>query len=177
MCHVTMTDYATLYQYAVNAHTSLAPLSRFCGSHITTAHEQQCCRFQSYAKTAIANEIYKRNWQSVNHIPGIHDNGPRDHGLWRLTLTAYSKHLPDAQGLQTLLFIKSSICTRVLVIKAYIKIKVWLLGSLTCNHRFFSPVVISLPLVIFLTDLLNVMKINFNVWSCFYFVLIALDDS
>ena len=28
-------------------------------------------------------------WQSVNHIPGIHDNGPRDHGLWRLTLTAY----------------------------------------------------------------------------------------
>ena len=118
VCHVTMTDYATLYQYAVNAHTSLAPLSRFCGSHITTAHEQQCCRFQSYAKTAIANEIYKRNWQSVNHIPGIHDNGPRDHGLWRLTLTAYSKHLPDAQGLQTLLFIKSSICTRVLVIKA-----------------------------------------------------------
>ena len=29
------------------------------------------------------------NWQSVNHIPGIHDNGPRDHDLWRLTLTAY----------------------------------------------------------------------------------------
>ena len=27
--------------------------------------------------------------QSVNHIPGIHDNGPRDHGVWRLTLTAY----------------------------------------------------------------------------------------
>ena len=36
--------------YAVKAQTSLAPLSRFCGSHITTAHEQQCCRFQSYAK-------------------------------------------------------------------------------------------------------------------------------
>ena len=29
------------------------------------------------------------NWQSVNHIPGIYDNGPRDHGVWRLTLTAY----------------------------------------------------------------------------------------
>ena len=29
------------------------------------------------------------NWQSVNHIPGIHDNGPCDQGLWRLTLTAY----------------------------------------------------------------------------------------
>ena len=170
-----MTDYAILYQYAVKAHTSLAPLSRFRGSHSTTAHEEQCCRFQSYAKTAIANEIYKRNWQSVNHIPGIHDKGPRDHGLWRLILTAYSKYLPDAQlsqGLQTLLFIKNSICTRVLVIKAYIQIKVWLLGSLTCNHRFFSPVVISLPFVIFSTDLLNVTKINFNVWSCFYFVLI-----
>ena len=38
---------------------------------------------------AIANKIDKRNWQSVNHIPGIHDNGPRDHGVWRLTLTAY----------------------------------------------------------------------------------------
>ena len=76
--------------YAVKAQTSLAPLSRFCGSRITTAHEQQCCRFQSYAKTsAIANEIDKRNWQSVNHIPGIHDNGPHDHSLWRLTLTAY----------------------------------------------------------------------------------------
>ena len=37
-------------QYAVKAQTSLAPLSRFRGSHITTAHEQQCCRFQSYAK-------------------------------------------------------------------------------------------------------------------------------
>ena len=36
--------------YAVKAQTSLAPLSRFRGSHITTAHEQQCCRFQSYAK-------------------------------------------------------------------------------------------------------------------------------
>ena len=35
----------------VKAQTSLAPLSRFRGSHITTAHEQQCCRFQSYAKT------------------------------------------------------------------------------------------------------------------------------
>ena len=61
VCHVTMTDYAILYQYAVKAHTSLAPLSRFRGSHSTTTHEEQCCRFQSYAKTAIANEIYKRN--------------------------------------------------------------------------------------------------------------------
>ena len=32
---------------------------------------------------------WQGNWQSVNHIPGICDNGPRDHGVWRLTLTAY----------------------------------------------------------------------------------------
>ena len=36
------------------------------------------------------------NWQSVNHIPGIHDNGPCDHGVWRLTLTAYSTILNQA---------------------------------------------------------------------------------
>ena len=29
------------------------------------------------------------NWQSVNHILGICDNGPRDHGVWRPTLIAY----------------------------------------------------------------------------------------
>ena len=39
------------FQYAVKAQTSLAPLSRFRGSRITTAHAQECCRFQSYAKT------------------------------------------------------------------------------------------------------------------------------
>ena len=38
-------------QYAVKAQTSLAPLSRFRGSHVTTAHAHQCCRFQTYAKT------------------------------------------------------------------------------------------------------------------------------
>ena len=40
-----------LTEYAVKAQSSLAPLSRFRGSRVTTAHEQQCCRFQSYAKT------------------------------------------------------------------------------------------------------------------------------
>ena len=30
---------------------SLAPLSRFRGSCVTTAHSHQCCIFQSYAKT------------------------------------------------------------------------------------------------------------------------------
>ena len=37
--------------YAVKVQRSLAPLSRFRGSHIPSAHEQQCCRFQSYANS------------------------------------------------------------------------------------------------------------------------------
>ena len=40
-----------LVVYAVKAQTSLAPLSRFHGSRITTAHAHQCFIFQSYAKT------------------------------------------------------------------------------------------------------------------------------
>ena len=47
---------------------------------------------------AIAYEIYKRNLHCVNPIPGIHDNGPRDHELWRRTLTAY-KHQPIVRAL------------------------------------------------------------------------------
>ena len=38
-------------QYAVEAQTSLAPLSWFHGSRVTTAHAHQCCIFQSYEKT------------------------------------------------------------------------------------------------------------------------------
>ena len=38
-------------EYAVKAQTSLAPLSWFHGSRVTTAHAHQCCIFQSYAKT------------------------------------------------------------------------------------------------------------------------------
>ena len=30
------------------------------------------------------------NWRCMNHIHGIYDNGPHDHGVWRLTLTVYS---------------------------------------------------------------------------------------
>ena len=37
--------------YAVEAQTSLDPLSWFHGSCVTTAHAHQCCIFQSYAKT------------------------------------------------------------------------------------------------------------------------------
>ena len=38
-------------QCTVKAQTSLAPLSWFHGSCLTTAHVHQCCIFQSYAKT------------------------------------------------------------------------------------------------------------------------------
>ena len=70
--------------YAVKAQTSLAPLS-WCGPlRLVHANLLRTCtnvgRFQSYAKSrrlhAIANEIDMRNLQSVNRIPGIHDNGP-----------------------------------------------------------------------------------------------------
>ena len=76
------------WEYAVKAQTSLALLSRFRGSHITTAHEQQCCRFQSYAKTVpsrmkLTSEIDKA-WTTFL------GSTTTDHGLWRLTLTAYS---------------------------------------------------------------------------------------
>ena len=87
--------------YAVIAQTSLAPLS-WCGPlRLVHANLLRTCtnvsRFQSYAKSrrlhAIANEIDMQNLQSVNRIPGIHDNGPPRTTLWRLTLTAYCINL------------------------------------------------------------------------------------
>ena len=47
----TCSKYSLYQLYAVEAQTSLAPLSWFHGSHVTTAHVHQCCIFQSYAKT------------------------------------------------------------------------------------------------------------------------------
>ena len=38
---------------------------------------------------AVANEIDYEIDDAWINILGIHDNGPRDHGVWRLTLTAY----------------------------------------------------------------------------------------
>ena len=55
--------------YAVEAQTSLAPLSWFHGSHVTTAHAHQCCIFQSYAKTVPSRMKIDYAWAS------IHDNG------------------------------------------------------------------------------------------------------
>ena len=38
---------------------------------------------------AVANEINYEIDDAWTNIHGIHDNGPRDHGVWRLTLAAY----------------------------------------------------------------------------------------
>ena len=61
---------------------------------------------------AIAYEIYKRNLHCVNHIPGIHDNGPRDHELWRRTLTAYLETLFISSYPHWLLFAVAQYCIR-----------------------------------------------------------------
>ena len=42
----------------------------------------------------------------MNHIPGIHDNGPRDHELWRRTLTAYKMYA--AQSFCAIWYFQSS---------------------------------------------------------------------
>ena len=59
-------------KYAVEAQTLLAPLSWFHGSRVTTAHAHQCCIFQSYAKTTVANEI---DYEIDYAWASIHDNG------------------------------------------------------------------------------------------------------
>ena len=50
-CYNTHLSKTPAWVYAVEAQTSLAPLSWFHGSRVTTAHAHQCCIFQSYAKT------------------------------------------------------------------------------------------------------------------------------
>ena len=62
----------------VKVQRSLAPLSRFWFS-IPSAHEQQCCRFQSL------RTLCDRSMKCTSKIyfsAGIHDNGPRDHELY-----------------------------------------------------------------------------------------------
>ena len=46
-----------MHTLLIKAQTSLAPLSRFRGSRITTAHAHHCCRFQLCEDCAIMNEI------------------------------------------------------------------------------------------------------------------------
>ena len=60
--------------YAVEAQTSLAPLSWFHGSRVTTAHAHQCCIFQSYAKT-VPSRMKLTMKLTIDAWASIHDNG------------------------------------------------------------------------------------------------------
>ena len=85
-----------IHFYAVKVQRSLAPLSRFRGSHIPSAHEQQCCRFQSYANSVrspmkFTSEIYIA-WTTFL------GSTTTDHELWRRTLTAYCGSCTVGQG-------------------------------------------------------------------------------
>ena len=44
---------------------------------------------------AVANEIDYEIDDAWTNIHGIYDNGPCDHGVWRLTLTAYSHYFRE----------------------------------------------------------------------------------
>ena len=43
--------------YAVKAQTSLAPMSRFRGSRVTTAHEQQCSGFSDVMQRSVPSRM------------------------------------------------------------------------------------------------------------------------
>ena len=77
---------------AVKVQTSLAPLSWFPGSRVPTLRFM-CTNVVDFRVTcedcAVLNEIDNEIDKAWTNIPRIHDNGPRDHGVWRLTLTAY----------------------------------------------------------------------------------------
>ena len=80
---------------------SVVTVSWFTHSYCAWTTMYTTCRFQtqSYAKSrAIAYEIYNRNWQSVNHIPGIHDNGPP-----RVVTSDFNSVLPTAKAMVGLL--------------------------------------------------------------------------
>ena len=78
-CHI-LSKLLFCCQYAVKAQTSLAPLSRFRGSRITTAHAPECCRFQSYANTvASPMKLTKRE---------PHSWDPRQRTTWSRLVTS-----------------------------------------------------------------------------------------
>ena len=47
---------------------------------------------------AVANKIDYDIDDAWTNILGIHDNRPRDHGVWRLTVTAYSRGMSMVQN-------------------------------------------------------------------------------
>ena len=71
------------YLYAVKVQKSLAPLSRFRGSHIPSAHEQQCCRF-------VMRTLCDRLWnlQAKFTLREPHSWDPRQRTTWSQVVTS-----------------------------------------------------------------------------------------
>ena len=71
-------------QYAVKAQMSLALLSRFHGSRVTTAHAHKFCIYFRVMRRLCRREWnWLWNWLCVNLHPW---QRTRDHSVWRLTL-------------------------------------------------------------------------------------------
>ena len=78
-----------MVQYAVEAQTSLVPLSWFHGSRVTTAHAHAPMLYISELceDCACRREwSWLWNWLCVSQHPW---QRTRDHGVWRLTSTAH----------------------------------------------------------------------------------------
>ena len=73
-----------LRQYAVKAQTSLAPLSWFYGSRVTTV----ACMCTNFVDFRVMQRLChcEWNWLCVSQHPW---QRTRDHGVWRLTSTAH----------------------------------------------------------------------------------------
>ena len=69
--------------YAVKVQWSLAPLSRFRGSHIPSAHEQQCCTF-------VMRTLCDRLWnlQAKLTLREPHSWDPRQRTTWSRVVTS-----------------------------------------------------------------------------------------
>ena len=115
--------------YAVKAQTSLAPLSRFCGSHITTAHAHQCCRFQSYCeepKTA-CRRVW--NWQAKLTKREPHSWDPRQQTTWSRPVTFDFNSVLGPKNIQQ---------SCIYHIRALVKISMALNGASTMLNNVFN---------------------------------------
>ena len=82
-CRIHIHTFEGVWLYAVKAQTSLAPLSCLAGSRGLMRMRTNIVYFR------VMRRLYRRelNWLCVNLHPW---QRTRDHGVWRLTLTAYS---------------------------------------------------------------------------------------
>ena len=83
----------TLCQYAVKPKRHSLRCHGFVVCELLLRMHMNVVDFRVMRRLCHREWNWQWNWQSVNHIPVIYDNGPRDHGVWRLTLTAYMRIL------------------------------------------------------------------------------------